>query len=488
MFELSWMLKSASRWVLCLLMTSASFSFAELADIEAELAKSQQSFIQRFQEFTEDKNVMGKAKSPDGTERVVSPKDRFDADGGGFMPFKSDLTYHDHAYNITDPNSKEEDEGKSERLFAFVSDHGAITGAAGSSQLERKAYELHKQFSKEDEDEAKKADEEEGISFRSIYKVETREVEKGEDNGKGEAEVEKVERITLRDGAKEEIEQVGAESFETIRQAGRDAGFKDDENTLPNGVLLRAAAGAATQAWWNSTLANLSQRRIQTGLNRGDLPRTPELQEAIPNCETWGQNVEAALAEIPDEAQRKAAQEEISKKVAQCNEMASMPYNVVNPDYEFNDDGEEQLEIKGAEKEDAFQRDSRLQLEVLAGKNIDQLESNWQYEQGDKQAKRIREFQDGQPGSEVSVTVRDQFESYNNQLQEAQAGMEDIQSRFPDYKPLGNPMDYAKNADTESPLENNQTPVISAFDEVGIEDVQGPVKRADTYDQLLQQN
>ncbi len=470
-------------------------ALADLKDVEQAQQKIQNAFIDHFLNFSKDKNVMGKAKTPEGKVVSEGKKRKFDRDGGGVLPFQSDLTYHDYSYNRTDPNDANKKEEDRSRLFAFVSHHGGVSAAGGSSLLERTAYELHKKLSKEDEKNAQKADQEEGVKNRSLFRITTKEVFKNEgEDAKGGADAkkpDKVERIEMRDEAKTEIEKVGDQSFETIRRAARDQGNEDDSNTLPNGVLLRYAAGQASQAWWNSTLANLGQRRANSGIRAGALPDSPQLSEGMASCDEWGQ---AALQGIqqskaPPEAQ-KALTQEIQQKVQQCTQMAQQQWNVVNPKFAPNENGKgETLKTGDVQKEDAFQRDLRNQLEILskAGKGVQGLQTNWQYGDKDEKSKVTIEFDDGQPKGPVDRTAREQLESYNAQLKDAAAGLEEVRAKMPDYKPEGDPLQYQIAPESKSVMEINQAPVLSAFEEAKIPDVQAPAKSADTYDKLLNQ-
>jgi len=466
---------------------------ADLRDVEEAQAKASNAFIDHFLNFTKDKNVMGKAKTPEGKVVNEGKKKRFDRDGGGVLPFQSDLTYHDYSYNRTDPNDANKKEEDRSRLFSFVSHHGGISAAGGSSLLERTAYQLHKQFSKEDEKNAQKADQEEGTKFRSIFKITTKEVFKNEGGDQGGADAkkpDKIERIEMRDEAKTEIEKVGDQSFETIRRAGRGQGEEDDPNVLPNGVLLRYAAGQATQAWWNSTLANLGQRRANAGIRAGALPDSPQLSEGIASCNEWGQ---AALQGIQESKakgeQLKTLQQEVQTKIQQCQQMAQQKWDVINPKFQANENGKgETLKTGDVNKEDAFQRDLRNQMEVLnkAGK-AQGLQTNWQYEDKDFKSKVNIEFDDGQPKGPVDRTVREQLESYNNQLQEAAKGLEEAREKMPELPVSGDPLSYQIAPESKSAMEINQTPIVSAFEEVKIPEVAAPAKSQETYDGLLNQ-
>jgi hypothetical protein len=482
-------LQSVAVFCVCFAAPSAR---ADLQEVEQAQQRVQNAFIDHFLNFTKDKNVMGKAKTPEGKNVSEGKKRRFDRDGGGVLPFQSDLTYHDYSFNRTDPNDQNKKEEDRSRLFAFVSHHGGVSAAGGSSLLERTAYELHKNLSKEDEKNAKQQDNQEGVKLRSIFKITTKEVQKDENaQGADKNKPDKIERIEMREEAKAEIEKVGDQSFETIRRAGRDAGNEDDQNTLSNGVLLRYAAGQATQAWWNSTLSNLGQRRANSGIRAGQLPDSPQLSEGIATCGEWGQAALQGIQEskAPPET-LKALQEEIQKKVQQCNQIAQQEWNVVNPKFQTNEDGKgETLKTGDVNKEDAFQRDLRNQLELLskAGKGVDGLQTNWQYEGKDEKSKVTIEFDDGQPKAPVDRTVREQLESYNNQLSEAAQGMEEVREKMPEYVPAGDPMQYQIAPESKSAMEINQTPVVSAFEEANIPEVAAPTKSANSYDELLNQ-
>lgn len=468
---------------------------ADLREVEEAQNKAQNAFIDHFLNFTKDKNVMGKAKTPEGKVVNEGKKRRFDRDGGGVLPFQSDLTYHDYSFNRTDPNDQGKKEEERSRLFAFVSHHGGISAAGGSSLLERTAYQLHKQFSKEDEKNAGQQDKQEGTKFRSIFKITTKEVFKNEGGEQSAADAkkpDKIERIEMRDEAKAEIEKVGDQSFETIRRAGRDTGNEDDPNTLPNGVLLRYAAGQATQAWWNSTLANLGQRRANSGIRAGAvLPDSPQLSEGIATCDEWGQATLQGLQQAKLQGDGlKNAQQEVQKKIQQCQQMAQQQWNVINPKFQANEDGKgETLKTGDVNKEDAFQRDLRNQMEVLnsAGKSVKGLQTNWQYEDKDEKSKVVIEFDDGQPKGPVDRTPREQIESYNAQLQEAAKGLDEVRERMPDLPVAGDPLQYQIAPESKSAMEINQTPVVSAFEEVKIPEVAAPQKAQDTYDGLLNQ-
>ncbi len=490
-------MKHSNRWQMtqftCLaLLFLAGPARADLKDVEEAQQKIQNTFIDHFINFTKDKNVMGKAKSPDGKTAQGGKKTKFDQDGGGVLPYQSDITYHDYSYNRTDPNDASKKEEERSRLFSFVSHHGGVSGAQGSSLLERTAYEQHKKFSKENEKNAQKQDQEEGVKYRSLFKITTQEIfidknAKGADAKKPE----KIERIEMREEAKAEIQKVGDQSFETIRRAARDQGNEDDANTLPNSVLLRYAAGQATQAWWNSTLANLGQRRANSGIRAGSLPDSPQLSEGIADCNDWGQaTLQATQQAKVSPEQAKALQEEVQKKIQQCNQMGKQKWDVINPKFVRSEDGKgETLKSGDVAKEDAFQRDLRNQLEILskAGKGVEGLQTNWKYGDKDETSKVSVEFVDGQPQAPVDRSVREQLDEYKDSLAEADKGYQEIREKMPEFQPSGNPLDYVIAPESKSAMEINQAPIVSAFEEARIPEVAAPVKSAETYDGLLKQ-
>jgi len=523
----------AGLFALALLLFAVSVpSPAEVDPSQAEDV-ARNSFLQRFTKFTQDKNVMGKPRTATGQKTAGGKKTRFNQDDG--LAYQSDLTYHDLSFNTIEQQQKG-DNGKNNkvsRLFSFVSPHGGVSAAGGSSILERTTYQYHKQFTKQEEEEQqKKDDEQKGIKFRSIFKITTKDVANKDGNDK-KAEPEKVERFELRDEVRPEIEKVGEDSFETIRKAGRDQESQDDPNALANGVLLRYAAGEATQAMWNSSLANLVQRRVNRGIRAGAFPDTPQVSEGVPTCAKWEATANQVLANVKGD-QRKALQEEVTRMSQQCKQLAQLPYNVVDPRFEKNGK-EEQLKIAGPQKEDGQVRDLRVQLEVLAkaSKTADQVPSNWQYEGKDSKNKLTIDFdENGQPLAPREMTVTEQIESYNNQLREAAAGLAGVRSRIGlsgggptdgsaavrieyndsapktgrgggfDTQNLAGPagggsleaaipdegqiLSYQIDPNSKSVMEINQAPP-QAFEEVGIQ-TKGPPPPSENYTELLQKS
>lgn len=457
-------------------------ALAETASAEKAEETARNSFLQHFTTFAQTKNVIGKPKDATGKVKPGGKKKDFNRDDGA--PFQSDLTYHDLSFNTIeteqDPNDKDGKNSKTSRLFAFVSSHGAISGAAGSSELERKAYQLHKQFTKQDSEENfKKDDEEKGIKFRSIFKISTQEVIKADDqggnnkdkDGKSKQEADKVERFEMRDEARVAIEKVGEDSFEDVRKAAKTEEGQKDGTTLANGVLLRYAAAEATQSLWNSTLANLIQRRVNRGIKAGKFPDTPQLSEKTPTCGAWANTANGVLGQLKDPGRRKELQEEVTRMQQQCQQLAGIKYDAIDPRFETNKDGKDELKINGPEKEDGLIRDMRVQLGVLekAGVSASSIKSNWRYDRKDDQTKQTINFDaNGQPLGESTMTVAEQLESYNKQLRAAAEGVEDVQKRMPGLKmDTAAILDFQIRPGTKSVMEINQLGLKTLADETG---------------------
>ena len=245
---------------------------------------------------------------------------------------------------------------------------------------------------------------------------------------------------------------MGDLAYETLAKDAKDPGFEDDAKTMPNMTMLYEGASRAAQTMWNGALSKLTQRRIFKGIKSGALGETPQISEGkdTPNCDVWAQKVSGAIAKSaqgnPD--LQKSLTDDMNRMKQQCQQMSNVAWNKIDPRFEANDKGgggqgggngqpQETLQFKGPEKEDSFQRDLRNQLEVLnkAGKNVQQLQTNWKYDKKDEQS-TLKEYDTG--GQEVgnrTVTVEDQLNAYKGQLEEAAKGMEEVQARYPDYKP-----------------------------------------------------
>ncbi len=478
-----------STWLILAALLLGAPVWADPQDAEKAEEKARNSFIDQFSKFMQDKNVQGKVRRPDGKVVGGGKKTRFNQDDG--LAFQSDLTYHDFSYNTIEQGEEKADAGKGEkppekRLFAHVSGHGGVSAAGGSSVLERAAYALDKKFA--EQDEQKKQPEQEGVKYRSIFKVTTKEVFEGGDSGaKGdkakEGEKDKVDRFELRDEARPEIDKVGADSAQTILQAARGEQNANDEKALGNGVLLRQAAHEATKALWNSTLANLSQRRMNRAIRSGSMPVAPQVSEGVPRCEEWS-SVAQGVINKADPKRREELLKDVERMMGQCKQMGSLSFSAISPNFTQEEGGGEKLEFEGAQKEDAFQRDARLQLEIMnkAGKSVTEVPSNWQFSKDDDKAKMTISYDDNQP-KEGSLTIQEQLESYNANLKEAEEGYKEVSKRIPGME-VPKPTQYAIQPGSRNMMDINQPPE-SAFEEVGIQKGvnTGPVPQ--TYDELL---
>lgn len=526
--------------VILSLVFCADLIIASPEEADQAEEKARASFVEHFTTFVQDKNVMGRAQTPDGKPTNGGPnKTQFNKDDG--QSYKSDLTYHDFSYTTND-DAFEQKQGKnnqgagqggqngggqkSRSLLPFVSNHGGLSEAGGSSALERKMYELHDKFSKENEDPAKqkKADEEKGIKYRSTFKIETREVFKdpsqqaaggaagggaaggaggaGAGAGKKDDEPEKVERIFLREEAKPEVAKVGEESYQTIDRAAKDKGNENDPQTLANSALLREAAGRATESWWNSTLANLNQRRVNKGMPSGGLGGRPELNEDTPTCDAWAQKaIQEQLQAVAkqgggQQAAQNAAQDiqkQIQEAKQKCEQLTKLSYNVVNPKFEAKQGGKgEELKTGDQDKEDPYSRDLRNQLEVLksAGKDVSKLKGNWKYgEEEGKQEITVGFDEDGNPSQKEMWTVKDQMDSYNEQLEGAAKGFKEVKERFPQLQIEEQEiLKFKMEPEEETAMKiNGLTPIIK--EDFGVKE--DPNKATDNtpenYDELLEQ-
>jgi hypothetical protein len=493
-----------------LLALFTSLAKGDLMDADKAEALARKAFSDKYLEFTGDKNVMGKAMSVDGKVQQTGSKSRFDNDDG--ISYKSDLTYHDLVFPTEDEanNQKNKDNktgnsnGSNRYIQPFVSPHGGLSEAGGSSILERTMYQEFDKFSKQEEKEdPNKQQEQKGVQQKGVFKITTKEIfedpksQQNSDPSKSQSsnggkpntppqdnkkkEKEKVERLELRDEVKQAVEKVGSDSAETVIQAARDKDKKDDPNALPNELLLYDAAAKATTSLWNATMANLYQRRIFKGLP--DNPR-PKLSEETPDCASWEKKRLEELGKLsPQEREAEQKNFELTKKG--CEQMSKMPFNAINPGYEVdpNNPKVEVLKERGPEKEDAFARDMRVQLELMsaAGKSINDVQRNWKYDPDDEKVDIKTE-----DGSTIKQNMAEQLEDYNQKLQEAQAGYDNVKSEAPDiFKSNVDASKYQIEPGTRSLMEINQRPA-QGFGDFGVD----PSKLADpaeaqNYNELI---
>jgi len=468
-----------------LLLVFCVAAFADLEDVERAQETARNSLIDRFTELAKDKNIMVKVKIPTAGKAKVVEKERKNGDDG--LTYKSDLTYHDFSFNTVEKKKDDNGKDKSERLFAFVSPHGGVSKAGGSSVLERKAYELDQRFKKEDEERAKKQDDEKGEKKRSIFKINTQEVtvkEADPNKANSKAEKDRVERFELRDEVKPEIEKVGEESADTLIKASRDKGFENDEETLAARARTSFSAEAATKALYDATAANLAQRNINRGIRGGALGDTPQLSESISNCDEWQKASAVLLADAKGE-EKERLQKEISRMTDQCKKLASTKLTDINPRFVEDAKNPDKDNFKSGDdkKEDGFARDLRNQLEIMkkAGKSVKSLPSNWKYEDKDDRARTRIDFIDSEK------TVKQQLDEYNTQLKDAaQKVKKKKKTRLPDLQMDSKEiLGYEIKPETKSIMEINRVPP-QILDEVGLKPTD-PTPAAETYEELVQQ-
>lgn len=417
-----------------------------------------QYWVDRFTQFTQDQNVAGKGARPDGTAAVAGKKRKFNNDDG--VQYEGYLTYHDFSFNTIEKAPQKNNTGgnssggtpvdqQTRTLYGFVSKHGAISAAGGSSLLERTVYEQHEKYLKEEEGARKNGksldNDKTGVKYKSIFKVTTDKISKKDDPSgsgtlatpsKSDDPEEKVERWELRPEVRTEVEKIGEESFKTVEASARDRGSENDENALPNSTLMYEAASRAYDAWWNSTLANLSQARANRAVRGGPQGIRAQLDEDNATCEKWVFETRSKLQS--QSPLSPSDQKELDRMLSQCKEMVSMNYRAVNPSFEKDEkdpNAKESLQEKGPDKEDARERDLRLQMEVLANPQVDpnELPTNWKFQNKDTQTKVTVGFDESARNAEVAeTTVGEQVKSYNDQLASAAGKYEEIKKRFPD--------------------------------------------------------
>lgn len=486
-------------------------------DADALEQKARQVSIERFKDFMQDKNIQTAAKGPDG--KKIEGKVKKSPNPDDKNPFESDLTYHDRSYKkvqIVKDDSKPNDPTatKIEIEKAFKSPHGKLSAAGGSSSLERKSEEVDKKFEEEDKKNKNKKPEE-GITYDGMFKKETKEVKEKDiqkanngasANGNPLAQaqsqageiVEKdeennfisVSKTEIREEAVKDFEDIGKNAADTVIAAGKDPEQKDNPNALMNGVLGRAGVAENLMAWFRSTMANLGQRRANQAIaplaGNTNIDRI-ELDEETPTCEAWKAKAQAELAKAPKDAQEQL-QKDLDAMTKQCGRITSESYSTVNPKYIADQkEGTYKYSVEGAKSEDGLERDSRLQLEVMAkaGKSVTEFESNWKYDTADDKV-TINRYDENGEKQEIQTTTTEEIEGYNNQLRKAKEGYEEVAKRIENFTPP-DPTQYEIQPGEKSVMEISQAPA-SAMEDYGVEGRGSLTEQPpDNYDQLLNQ-
>ena len=446
---------------------------------ESEAEKARKIYIERFIKFTQDKNVAGRGKDPNGKVVQGGEKSKFNGDDGN--TFQSDLTYHDNAYVefIDGPQKPEAPPGSTppkEKLNEFVSSHGNLSD---SSQLERVIYQKHKEFSEKDQKTPPPP--QKGIRFESIFKKETVEVN---DDPNDPSKTSEVFRSRIREEIKPEIEQVGKDAFQTIERAAKEPGGENDSELMGNLTFYREAAARASKSLWDSTLANLAQRR--SFLSGSGI----RLNVATPTCEAWAQAEGQEIEKIKDAKEKQAEQEKLQENVKKCQQMSQTQFSAIQPRFESdpkNPDAPAQLKEKGIKDEDGFERDLRNQLQVMdkVGLNPDQLQSEWKYQLDEFKNEILSETDESGNVSTVQMTNAEQLEEYNKALDKALESRKQTEALAPELK-LDEEAIQAKKLQpgTTSILEINKVP-DQMLEELGANPTEASSSKS--YSELLQE-
>jgi hypothetical protein len=108
----------------------------------------------------------------------------------------------------------------------------------------------------------------------------------------------------------------------------------------------------------------------------------------------------------------------------------------------------------------------RVQLELMsaAGKSINDVQRNWKYDPEDEKVDIKTE-----DGGTIKQNMAEQLEDYNQKLQEAQAGYDDVKSEAPDiFKSNVDASKYQIEPGTRSLMEINQRPA-QGFGDLGVD-------------------
>lgn len=457
---------------------------AKLTPIDgAQAAESaRKEYIDRFIKFTQDRNVSGRAKDPQGKTIQGGEKSRFNRDDGN--SFQSDLTYHDASYTTfeEDPNSKNKS-GTPTRveINPFVSAHGGISAGDGSSLLERTVYEKHKELTN-NQNQQNAPPPQPGIKNESVFQEETLQVTPDPKNPKQPKEV---SRRTLRPEVKAAVEQVGQEAFKTVEKAAKTPEAANDPQVMGNSVFYREAVARASKALWDSTLANLSQRRLSKDRNGG-----AELAESVSSCEASAQTRIQDINNDPNLSPngKKDSINNVNQNLQTCQQMAQVKWSAIDPTIDRDaSQGKAQIKEQGINLEDKYERDLRNQLEVMdkVGISADALKSNWKYSPQEFQNELLVETDESGNVSTAPMTNADQLDAYNQSLDEAIESLRQAKQIMPDLK-FNEEAIQAKKIEPgqKSILEINQVPEHVMKELNG---TTGGVQGPENYSELLKE-
>lgn len=481
-------------------------SFARLEDVIEAERKRVQEMNKRFGEVTSDKNVMGEAMTFLG-QKISSPqKQRYDSDGGKMLTFQGDLTHHKKPYDTERETEEKEDPNdpkspnKVERLYGWVSEHGAIKDEnGGSSELERKGYAEHEKYTKGPEDQkAKNAPE--GVDYISMFKRTTLKAAKAAANGGGNKgggknddknnEEDAIERWEIREESLEPIAKVGDTAFTTVDEVARSSENRNDKTTMGNGVFFLEVGSRALKALEAATKAAIGQRRANQGIEpKGGVNRV-QMNEDAPTCQAWAAQAQAKLGEEQDEKRREEMQQEIQRMTQQCDEMSKVAFDAAQPKYEPTEDGKsEKLEIKGIKGEDGRLRDLRIQAKLLKnfGLSPNEVPSEWQYNENDGKGKITLSYDgNGRPAEQKMMSPQEQLEIWNQEKLRAKQAAQEANQLLPEGSKVDtSKLDQLAQKGQKAAWEITKIPE-QVYDEFGAKQAQ-PMPQFNEYGELVQQ-
>ncbi len=163
----------------------------------------------------------------------------------------------------------------------------------------------------------------------------------------------------------------------------------------------------------------------------------------------------------------------MQQMIQKCKQMAQTSYKTINPNFQDPGNGQPaQLKSGDLKGEDYFARDLRNQLQVIekAGTDVSELQTNYQYSDKDNKSKVTIGYDDNaKKGIEGERTVKQQLDGYNNQLQQAVQGYEEVQTRMPDVKfNKEQILGYQIQPKTKSAMEINAIPANILRDDFGV--------------------
>lgn len=507
----------------------------KLEDVEAAQKKSYDQYIERFSVFTQEPDVMGKAAKPDGSTVKGGRKTKFNEDDGN--PFQSPhFTEHNYMFDMDDTafNKKQADRVKAGAkidpekelltrvIYSGTSPHGELSD---SSEIERKDGQLNKKFNIPKTEADRKKEKDEKIEYRGMIVREKKEIKKQVDeegnitdlpsdknnnataaatpanpnapaSGKKREETFTLFRDKLRDEARETFEKVGTDGFKPLESAAKGPEGQNNENLLPDPEFLIEGANRAYKAWDANDMAKLGQRRFVTNFGSGEKMSPDEaLSEDIPTCEKLSQ-VKLQKFQQDDKLSKEAKEakiKELEEEKKQCTELAATTYRDINPRFirdKKDKEGKKKLQNMGVTQEDGKERDYRvgLNLRKRVGKKIKNIQSEWQYAPEDEKAEiTIGYDEQGKASVKKKMSLGEQVQLYNDDLQGAAEDIKKIQSVYPDFKVteqeiLANQIQLGQRSTDQitkiqSQYEDFSAPVITKDDEA-----------TESYEQLLKKN